>query len=140
MDSAAQPTLRTATGTCCLLQMDHKRHTQPCRAGTQTLAPRSPARLRLGEMAHCFCVKRGGNPPLAPANTPLPALSCRACPCPQALSKVAAGALPPGTFRLYPPCKSDLFNFVGVAVPAAGTGLGSCQHRGDSLRETLSAS
>lgn len=135
MDSPAQPTPRTATGTCCLPQMDHKRHTQPCRAGTQMLASCLPAGLHLGEMAHCFCMGKegGGSPPPALAVPPQHS-AAELIPIPKPFSKVAAGTLPRGTFRLYPPCKSDLFNFVGVAVPAAGTGLRSCQHRGDSLR------
>ena len=137
MDFPSQPTLRTATGTCCLLQMDHKRHTQPCRAGTQMLAWHLPARLLLGEMAHCFCRGEGGEPSTSAISPP--ALSHSVHPHPWALSKVAAGVLPQGRLRLYPPCKSDLFNFVGVAVPTLGTRLRSCQHRWDSLWEILCA-
>lgn len=80
MDSscvAAPPSpapLSTAPGTCSLLQMDRARHTRPCRAGTQMLASRSPARQRFGEMACCYCMGKGrrggsteaGEPPCLP--------------------------------------------------------------------------
>lgn len=71
LDSWAQPTLCTAIGTCCLLQMDHKWHTQPCRAGTQRLASRLPARLCFGgDGTLLFHRERGERPPCALAASP----------------------------------------------------------------------
>lgn len=62
--------LSTAPGTCSLLQMDRARHARPCRAGTQMLASRSPARQCFGEMARCYCMGKGRGGGLNEADEP----------------------------------------------------------------------